>query len=602
VRRALLFGLALLLLVPVLLPGAGASGPGSSWARRLVSFDAEGAPAAGSLFGGVRVVEAFPSFRVALLEGDAAHLDALAGLPGVAGVYPEEPLTLELDRARQIDRADPPAGEQGSWPTGRNVTVAVVDSGIDATHPGFAGRVEVAVRIARGGSVEEGRGDLDGHGTHVAGIVAGSGAKSPGNRLHGLAPEARLASVDISDSFTTTNAVRAFQWIHDHRVEHNIRVVSNSWGREKADAHYDPDDPVIRASDGLVADGLVVVFSAGNRGHEGAGTLTTEASNPNVITVGSASPQGGAETYSSRGPARDADGKTLPWIKPDISAPGSAITSARSQQTPAQGARDDQERYYVAMNGTSMAAPQVAAAAALLLDAHPALTPSAVASLLRTTARDVAAPGPDADTGAGMLDVRAALAGAESLEAGHKLVVIESNVPIHEQGTILAAQGLVLLHDGTPRAPPASDVTIPLEFPTGAAHAQLWLNWSGPGTMRATLEGPDGTQVLVPSGANSLVLAGEVKPGRHALRLMPEGVHPDLGYSLEGDLLLRHQRLVDLPGELNSRAPYVPTGSYLSTQSGASRVLGLLAAAPMLVVAMTAGAATLGVALRGKKA
>src|SRR5581483_9253115 len=191
-------GFALLLVAPVLLPAATAEGT----ERRLVSFD-DAPPAVGSSFGPARVVEAFPFARVALLEGPASALDALRSLPGVAGVYRDEPVTLLLDRAGATD-----------WPTGRNVTVALVDSGLDAQHPGFAGRVAASVRIEADGSVDAGRGDSDGHGTHVAGIVAGSGAQSQNGRLHGLAPGAKLVAVDISSSFTTTTAVRAFAWIH----------------------------------------------------------------------------------------------------------------------------------------------------------------------------------------------------------------------------------------------------------------------------------------------------------------------------------------------------------------------------------------------------
>src|SRR5581483_1119379 len=135
-------GFALLLVAPVLLPAATAEGT----ERRLVSFD-DAPPAVGSSFGPARVVEAFPFARVALLEGPASALDALRSLPGVAGVYRDEPVTLLLDRARAIDHADPPAGAT-DWPTGRNVTVALVDSGLDA-HRGGRQRGRGARRLRR---------------------------------------------------------------------------------------------------------------------------------------------------------------------------------------------------------------------------------------------------------------------------------------------------------------------------------------------------------------------------------------------------------------------------------------------------------------------
>src|SRR5438552_2427634 len=285
---AAVFALLVLLLAPL---AAALPAPHE---RRLVSYDGAGLPPAP----GVALVQNFAFARVALVEGAPDAIDALRAWG--AHVYPEETLTLELDRVRTEDDAEPTPAEAASWPMGAGVTVALVDSGVDASHPGFEGRMAAAVRIERSGAVTPGGSDDDGHGTHVAGILAGSGARSTNGRLHGLAPQARLVSVATSDSFTTTSAVRAFEWVHEHRGDYGIRVVSSSWGREKSDAHYDPDDPVIRASDALAADGLVVVFSAGNRGHDGAATLTTEATNPDVLTVGAASASGRVEAYSSR--------------------------------------------------------------------------------------------------------------------------------------------------------------------------------------------------------------------------------------------------------------------------------------------------------------
>jgi subtilisin family serine protease len=593
VRRAALLGLALLLLAPVLLPAASAAdGP----ARRLVSFDGA-PPAVGSLFGQTRVVEAFPFARVALVEGDAAHLEALRALPNVAGVYEEEPVTLLLDRARAIDHADPPPGAT-DWPTGRNVTVALVDSGLDAQHPGFAGRVVDAVRVEDDGTVDGGRGDADGHGTHVAGIVAGNGAMSRDARLHGLAPGAKLLPVDISASFTTTTAVRAFAWLHAHHAEYDVRVVSNSWGREKPDAHYDPNDPVIRASDALVADGLVVVFSAGNRGADGQATLTTEATNPNVLTVAAASAEGHAEPYSSRGPATDGDRQPLPWVKPDLAAPGTAIFSARANAASARSSAPEAQ-YYVEMNGTSMAAPQVAAAAALLLDAHPSLAPQSVAAILTGTARDLDAAGPDAGTGYGMLDVAAALDAANAMEAGRHLVVVETPVPVSASGTILSAAGLVLAQSGAPDLPPASDITIPVAVPAGGVRADLWLNWSGPGRLDASLVGAEGSFPFEADGAGSLHLARAVAPGAYVVRARPSGVLPGSAYDLEGSVVVRAERVVDVPAALRGHNPFVPQGGFLTPQSGASRVLSIVSAQPFLVGAVCVGTAcAIGAALR----
>ena len=577
--------LALLVLVPV----AHAAPPDVE--RRLVTFHGA-TPGPGAGLGGVLVLDAFPFAGVALVEGAPAALARLAALPGVAGVYPEESLTPLLDQVRQAVRAEPQAGLD--WPTGTGATVALVDSGIDFAHPGFAGRVEADVRLLRSGAVTSGRGDADGHGTHVAGIVAGSGARSAGERMRGLAPGARLVGVDISDAFTTTSAVRAFEWIHEHRGEHGIRVVSNSWGREKADAAYDPNDPVIRASDALVADGLVVVFSAGNRGRDGQATLTSEAMNPNVLTVGASSLGGKAEPYSSKGPARDPEGKRLAWTKPDLVAPGTAVVSARTSHgaPPGQG----EERYYVMMNGTSMAAPQVAAAAALLLDARPDLTPGLVAELLVRTARDVGATGPDDETGHGLLDVRAALASARGVGAEGERIVLERLVPVHVEGSVAAAQGLVLAAGGAPRLPPPTAIEVPLGVPAGAARADLWFNWSGPGDFSVRLQGPGGEDAFRAAAPGSLRLSRAVEPGPHTLVVRPVGVAAHATYALDGAILVREEHLVESPAEFHGR-PHAggPVGGFLDAQDRAVDLLASNAEKVVaLLVALSCGVAAVG--------
>ena len=583
-----------LLALLVLLPVAHAAPGGEE--RRLVTFHGALPPEGARLAGGVEVLDAFPFAGVALVRGPASALAALASLAGVAGVYPEERLTPLLDEVRQAVRADPPQASGAAWPTGAGVTVALVDSGVDFTHPGFAGRVAADVRILRGGAVTGGRGDADGHGTHVAGIVGGSGARSEGDRLRGLAPGARLVGVDISDAFTTTSAVRAFEWIHEHRGEHGIRVVSNSWGREKHDAHYDPDDPVVRASDALVADGIVVVFSAGNRGRDGAATLTSEAMNPNVLTVGASTLGGKAESYSSKGPARDGEGRRVAWTKPDLVAPGTAVVSARASADEAPG--EGEARYYVMMNGTSMAAPQVAAAAALLLDARPDLTPGLVAEILVRTARDVGPAGHDDETGSGLLDVRAALAAAQGLGSEPERIVIERLVPVHVDGSVLAAQGLVVLAGGAPRVPPQSQVTIPLSIPSGAARADLWFNWSGPGGFDVRLEGPGAGYAFDDAGPGSLHLARGVRPGAWSVVVRPEGVAPNTPYALDGAVLVREEHAVESPAEFHAR-PLSGVGGFLDAQDRAVTLLASQAEKVVaLLVALSCGVAAVGLRRR----
>lgn len=558
--------LLVLLVLPALAPAASGSAPE---ARVLVTFD-DVVPVEGAVLGGARVLDAFPFARVALVAGPSAALDALSFLPGVSGVYPEEALTPALSQVRAAVRAEPSAGE--AWPGGAGITVALVDSGVDFSHPGFEGRVAADVRIARSGAIEPGRGDPDGHGTHVAGIVAGSGAGSAGGELHGLAPAARLAGVDISEAFTTTSAVRAFEWIHENRAEHGIRVVTNSWGREKDDARYDPDDPVVRASDALVADGLVVVFSAGNRGRDGRATLTSEAMNPNVIAVGASTLGGKPESYSSKGPAIGPRGEALSWTKPDLVAPGTAVVSTRSRALADGGAGES--RYYVMMNGTSMAAPQVAAAAALILDARPELTPDIVAEILRATARDAGPSGPDGETGFGLLDVRAALDAARGVGEREKRIVIERRVPLRAEGSVASASDLVLAVGGAPRLPPGERVEVPLTLPAGAARADLWFNWSGPGEFDVRLEGPEGISAFTPAGSGAMRLQREVQGGAHVLVIRPISLASSTPYALAGGVLVREERVVEAPAEFHSRsALQPPVGAFAVAGGSVASVL-----------------------------
>jgi subtilisin family serine protease len=572
--------LAAIVLVLLALPGAtAASAPAT---ERLVSYD-------GPLpfFPGLRVVEDFGFAGVALVEGPVARLDALASVPGVVGVHTPEPLSLlDMDRERSAIHADAPSGLDG-WPSGEGVAVAMVDSGIDATHPAFGDRVVSAVRVSRGGVIGGASGDRDGHGTHVAGIVAGDGSGSVGNRHRGLAPAAKLVAIDISDSFTTTNAVRAFGWIHDHHQELGIRVVSNSWGREKV-ARYDPNDPVVRASDALVADDLVVVFSAGNRGKDGASTLTPEAMNPNVVTVGASSLSGKAESYSSRGPAVDGDGKPLSFLKPDVVAPGTAVMSTRASVLAPARPGSDEERYYVAMNGTSMAAPQVAGAAAVLISAQPKLTAQQVHALLAGSARDVGARGDDVDTGHGMVDVAGAIEAAQRMLAGSTRVIVEREVPVHQAGQVVAASSQVVLTAGGAHVPPDTSVTLPLLLPPGAASVDLWLNWSGTGSFEARLVGPTGDISFDAAGPQGLHVATSAGPGGWRVDLRPTGIVSDTPYALDGRVRVLDE--IDAPGAQGVVAwqkPAAPLGAF-STVTTPAEIVDQVGVLPLAMLSIAA--------------
>ena len=318
---------------------------------------------------------------------------------------------------------------------GAGVTVAIVDSGIDSTHPDLAGRVRANVRLLEGQFLPS-PGDPDGHGTHVAGVLAASGAASDG-RWTGVAPAAELVGVDISSRFTTASAVLAYDWLLAREDELGVRVVVNAWGRVNDGDAFDPRDPVMRAIDRLADAGVVVVFSASNHGPL-PGTLSVEAMHPRVVTVGATDGAGVPVGYSSRGPA------TSGAVKPDVVAPGDAVVGPRSAQSlPREG---DPGALHTVYSGTSQAAPHVAGIVALMLQAEPRLTPDEVADALRASAIDLGPAGPDDATGYGLVDAHDALRIARGAGPDRRNVLVTGGVDRYQESSELpptAGRGLL---------------------------------------------------------------------------------------------------------------------------------------------------------------
>jgi serine protease AprX len=337
---------------------------------------------------------------------------------------------------------------------GDGVGVAVVDTGIDATHPDLEDRVAENVRIvcAVPGTVGISAGLFDasechgpkaavpltdtdlagGHGTHVAGTVAGTGAASDG-RYRGAAPGATLYGVAAGTVQLVENGLDGLAWVLEHhdQVTPAIRVVNNSWGTDYREA--DEDDPqrgaITKMQNALVDAGVVVVFAAGNDGGDGSEPRTShQCVNPTRgnICVASFDDQnrgdrdrGQMSSFSSRGAAVD------PVTWPDLMAPGSDITAACRYTQPICWAHLSQEEdppnTYAGLSGASMAAPHVAGIVALVLQVDPDLTPADVHELLQATAHktdrgapyeaDPLHPGGTSsfDKGHGMVDVVAAV-------------------------------------------------------------------------------------------------------------------------------------------------------------------------------------------------
>jgi serine protease AprX len=457
---------------------------------------------------GLRVAQDFEQHAGALyVIGPVAGLRALALEASVRYVEANEPLRYYGDTSGWATRArvaqEPVSGgpyfdAQGRPLRGEGVGIAIVDSGVNTRHPDLVGRTVRNFKVTCPvPTVDEANlpfcqfndfgtnattDTTGGHGTHVAGIALGDGTHSRGT-YQGVAPGAGLYAFGAGETLVviTVQAAASFQWILDNNagLTPRIRVVSNSYG---GDGPYDPEGLLEKLSARLVDTGVAVVFAAGNDGGDGespsADPLDPEDHSvtssycrhtaPGVICVANYDDaQTGALASSLHSTSSRAFiGRHSEY--PDIAAPGSLITAACTQPEPGQGvcATGGETRwqpYYGTISGTSMAAPHVAGALALLFQARPELTPAAAEELMQDTARKVATNGayePDPQNsggthnfgfGAGLLDVPAALAAIGVAHAALPAVGPRTLVADDTEPALAGAADIVqlVLGDGT---------------------------------------------------------------------------------------------------------------------------------------------------------
>ena len=376
-----------------------------------------------SLVGSVETLQSVP---MAFTSLSAAQVREVASWSETRSVWDNRKYTLTLDESTRMIKADKVwAGEGLRRPyTGAGVGVAVVDSGIDATHPDlpYGAKVKKSFYIA-GDPVFgnepavyiEGSPLTDteiGHGTHVASTIAGTGAASAG-RYKGVAPGADIYAFRAGAGLNIFSwwAVRAFDWVITNGPALNIRVISNSWGGGDGE-NYDPSDPVNIMSKAAYDKNIVIVFAAGNSG--GPNMLGANSVSPYVICVGATDKSFKKASFSSTGRpggdmTRDANG----LYRPTISAPGVDIVAARSAAGVYMTTEVDTENpYYTHSDGTSMATPHVSGVVALMLEARPQLTAQNVIDIIEGTAMNM----PDYEqwqVGAGFVDAQAAVRAAE---------------------------------------------------------------------------------------------------------------------------------------------------------------------------------------------
>lgn len=263
--------------------------------------------------------------------------------------------------------------------TGKGITAAILDSGI-CLHPDYAKRIAGFRDFVNGR--KECYDDAS-HGTHVSGILGGDG-KSGGGRYCGIAPGCWLIHLKVLDRFgqgSLDDIIAAIEWVIGNRENYGIRILNISAGTTKTEEDYGAKrlvDWVERAWDA----GIVVVVAAGNNGPFPM-SITVPGNSKKVITVGSSDefryrPYQGNKNYSGCGPTHEC------ICKPELVAPGTGIVSCSTHWT--------RGRYYNTKSGTSMAAPAVAGAAALLLEREPALTNVEVKMRLKESAVDLGYP------------------------------------------------------------------------------------------------------------------------------------------------------------------------------------------------------------------
>ncbi|HET9321278.1 MAG TPA: S8 family peptidase, partial [Bryobacteraceae bacterium] len=399
---------------------------------------------------GAKLKEHFKRFHSASFTVPVSAIDAVAGDPNVTYISPDRTVAAQFDYAEQTINA-PFAWQLGLDGTG--VGIALVDSGVakvDDLEQANSHQSRVVYREILNAS----KGDEYGHGTHVAGILAGNGKDSTGREFtttfRGVAPNANIIDLEVLDQngMTTDSLVlKAISRAIDLKGQYNIRILNLSLGRPVFESSQ--IDPLCQAVQAAWQAGIVVVASAGNLGRSSYASILSPGNSPYAITVGAmktmGTPARGDDliaSYSSKGPT---------WldqtVKPDLVAPGNLMVSllapgstlARTYPqnivpVSSYSTRKNGRQDYFTLSGTSMATPVVSGAAALLIQNDPSLTPDTVKlRLMESATKNFPASSVAVDPltgiaytsqydvftiGAGYLDIMGALASSDVATAG----------------------------------------------------------------------------------------------------------------------------------------------------------------------------------------
>jgi serine protease AprX len=412
---------------------------------------------------GLDLVTTWDRIGVAVARGSTTQIEAVRREAGVTYVEGDVPIRPYLSTSHQATRGEEARTQlrdaQGRPVDGRGVSAAVIDTGVDGTHPFFrnadgSSAVRLNLKNVCGPLTDLGLPlpipndacfanltalndtdtlSLGGHGTHVAGIVGGRDTQlSGGPRVHGAAPGATLISLSVGLGLSIFGADSALNWVLDHHRQPcagcpPIRVTNNSYG-PTGGGPFDPNSATAKLQRALAADGVLTVWAAGNDGPDNSATNPPgQDPTPGVIMVasyddrGTGTRSGLVSDFSSRGLAGH------PETYPDVSAPGSNITSAcrlylvvcATGLDPRNGPGPLDIATFNTISGTSMAAPHIAGIVAQLCQVAPNATPAQIENAIKSTATRFTngapyeASGPyltSVDKGTGLVDAYAAAA------------------------------------------------------------------------------------------------------------------------------------------------------------------------------------------------
>lgn len=486
---------------------AGLDAPGESLAVRGIAT-LDGVPTADDvdrLRAAGLTVQPLRHLPLALVRGSLDEIDAAVRSGAANDVYADEPIEL-LDQASADAMGS--ALPRAAGLTGKGVTVAVIDSGCDASHPDLADHVVHNVKLYSPEyanvppdssntivvPVELGpyqNSDIgSGHGTHVAGIVAADGHTAPEHI--GVATDANLVCYSIGEVLFTTAVVTAYDHLLDQPGLWGVKVINNSWGNSFQ--QFDPRSPVAVATRAVADLGVNVVFAAGNSGRSDAEmSLNPFSQAPWVTSVAAEDVNHARGSFSSNGLRLDNSlpvtigagghtvftGNRLGVYHPDVTAPGVAISSTCDTAGTAVGPCPPGSN--TTASGTSMASPHAAGAVAVLLQANPALTPDQVRAALQATAAPVTGTDGSAagfwQVGYGHIDLAAAV---KLVQSGTRAI---ERAQAAADRRALASTGFTVPRSDlwtwdAPRAAAAgSDArTFSVDVPTSTTHVKVTLS------------------------------------------------------------------------------------------------------------------------------